>query len=476
MDDFNFNDEFEPEQPPAPQTANVPAQEQNGGGRSAEKGGGNNAAKQQKKRNALIAAGALVLAALFFVIGWLAHFYSIDARARKLLWLIDTVDDNYYKEITDEEWDKVYADLYDSVLPDRFCSYFTAEEYAALVRESEGSNADTGLAPIDDGDLLRVYRVVGNSPAAHVGIREGMIIYRFGGSEESLKSGNRADLFALSGTTGGKLFVECGFSEESKKIYTVQSGEYLASYCSYRDSGTSYDFLGEKELVLTDTKKPLSGVDGKTAYIRLTQFDGNADEEFKELLMLMKERGRENLIIDLRSNGGGYLNTFQSIASHLLRNARGASPLVATAKYRSGKVTKFRADGNDFELYFSATSRVSILADENTASASECLIGALVDYGTVNYSDIYLRKTEGETAHSFGKGVMQSAYVAADQSMARITSAQIFWPVSGKSIHDVAGDGSGGVRESEGGAIGIVAPLLPYETDTMLAQVVARLA
>lgn len=457
MDDLNLNDEFtnEGDLPPQGQGGVTPPP-------AAQP-------KPQKSRNIFLAVGAILIAAVFFFIGWFARYYAIDSRARTLLWLIDTVDSNYYKEIDSGEWDEIYAELYDRVLPDRFCSYFTPEEYQELIRESEGSNADTGLAAIDDKETgaLRVFHVIGNSPAAHAGIEAGMTVYRFGGSEDALQTGDRNALYSLSGKTGGKLVLECGFSEENKKVYALQSGEYLASYCSYRDSDTSYDFLGQEELVLTDTGNALEGLDDKTAYIRLTQFDGNADKEFEEMLVLMKERKREHLVLDLRSNGGGYLSTFQSIASHLLRNAEGNKPLVATAKFRNA-TRKYYAEGNDFSAYFSANSHVSILADENTASASECLIGALVDYGTVDFSDIYLRKSAEGVARSYGKGVMQSAFVATSGSMLRLTTAEINWP-KGKSIHGV------GVTEKDG-AVGIPAPLLPNETDTMLAAVVAQIS
>lgn len=458
MEDFNLNDEFGREKP----SASVPAKEKSGGGKSA--------AGCRKKRNALIAACALVLAALFFAIGWLAHFYSLDSRARKLLWLIDTVDDNYYKNITDEEWDAVYAKLYDTVLPDKFCSYYTPDEYKRLLGESDGNNKDTGLAAINYGGNLRVYNIVGNSPAANAGIEVGMQIYRFGTEADRLEAGDRDAFYALSGKT---IYLECGYGAGDARIYSVSSANYLASYCTYRDSETSFRFIGNEKLVLTDTKNPLPGLDDKTAYIALAEFDGNAATEFSAMLSLMKERGREHLIIDLRRNGGGYLKIFQSIAAHLLRSAEGETPIAATAKYRSGKITKFRAEGNDFGDYFSANSRVSILADERTASASECLIGALVDYGTVGYGDIYIRNAQDEVAaeygaHTYGKGVMQSAYVSADKSMVRITSAEICWP-NGKSIHGK------GVNERDG-AVGITAPLLPDKTDAMLEEVLARLS
>ena len=422
--------------------------------------------KSNRKRNALIALGAVAIAFVFFFTGWFARYLALDRRARDLLWLMETADDHYYREISDEEWNDLYDRFYDMVLPDRFCSFYTGEEYRKLLGESEGNNKDTGLSAIDEGGRLRVYNVIGNSPAALAGIRSGMYIYRFGTSVEEMKEGNRNEFYALSGNA---IYLECGDTQESAKVCRIQSENYLASYCSYRDSQTSFDFRtkGDK-LELTDTGNAHEGLDGTTAYISVSQFDGNVSSEFKAMLSLMKSRGRSNLILDLRRNGGGYLRAFQEMSAHLLRNAEDGNPLVATAKYRSGKVTRFRATGNDFGNYFDDTSRVSVLADERTASASECLIGALIDYGTADFSDVYLRKTDGEEARSYGKGVMQTAYVAPSGSAARITTAEIFWPVSGRSIHDT------GVTERLG-AVGIVAPLLSGERDSMLDEVISRL-
>lgn len=108
------------------------------------------------------------------------------------------------------------------------------------------------------------------------------------------------------------------------------------------------------------------------------------------------------------------------------------------------------------------------MADENTASASECLIGAMVDYGAISYGDIYLRKTDDGTAHSYGKGVMQSTYVTLQGDAFRLTTAQIFWP-NGKTIHGV------GVTEGDG-ANAVEAPLLPEGKDLFLEQVCDRLS
>ena len=85
----------------------------------------------------------------------------------------------------------------------------------------------------------------------------------------------------------------------------------------------------------------------------------------------------------------------------------------------------------------------------------------MLDYGTLDYRDIYLRG-EGGSAHTFGKGVMQTTFTTPDGNAMRVTAAEIFWP-KGKSIHGT------GIRKEDGASV-IEAPLLPGEEDSFLTQ------
>lgn len=414
----------------------------------------------------VLGIGAAVLAVVFFLIGWFAKFYSIDPRMRTLMWMIDTLEKKYYQEV---DLDKLYDELYGTAVPDRFSGYMSPEEYKVLLAESQGRSSNFGFALDTSGEIMRISRVVGNSSAERAGIQAGMYLYRFGTSESDLREGDYDDLTEFIRGKGGKdVFFECGYARENARAYTARSEEYLASYCEYRDSAASFRFRGTQSLELKEEGAGLAGLPADTAYIRLYEFEGNAAWEFEQCLLKMTERGRSNLVLDLRYNGGGYLSILQTIASHFVKNADEANPVVATAKYRSGKVTQFRADGNDYALYFKEHSKITVLADENTASASECLIGAMVDYGAISYGDIYLRKTDDGTAHSYGKGVMQSTYVTLQGDAFRLTTAQIFWP-NGKTIHGV------GVTEGDG-ANAVEAPLLPEGKDLFLEQVCDRLS
>jgi carboxyl-terminal processing protease len=210
---------------------------------------------------------------------------------------------------------------------------------------------------------------------------------------------------------------------------------YVENYLFYRTSTTAYSFGGKKAKDLQTLGEPLACLDEDTAYIRLTQFAGDADERFDELMNLFKEEGKKHLVLDLRDNGGGYLDIMQGIAKYFTKNTTENRPLAVIADY--GEIQKgFNAKGNLYNDYFTEDSHIYVLADNGTASASECLIGFMVDYGAVDFSDICLIERNG-AAKTYGKGIMQTTFLMGLTGDAiRLTTAEIRWPVSNRSIHD----------------------------------------
>ncbi len=392
-----------------------------------------------KKREKAVRAICAVLFALIFtfvgiIAGWFIGASSVDERARNLAWLVERVEDNYYKEIDDEE---LYDRLYSALELDKFCTYYNEDEYDRLVSESKGNNEGYGISLVYEGDAVRVYNTVYNSPAERAGLAAGMYIYQYGETESDLSAATRENFYSFL-TAHSSVTLKAGHSEESAALISMTRAKYLAAYCEYSDSEKSFRFRGDDKLTLTEAGAGMSVLDGDTAYIRLKEFDGKAAKEFETCLKTMKERGRTNLILDLRSNGGGYLTTLCDIAAHLLKGAEGRSPLVASSRYRSGKTGRYTASGNDFYDYFSADSRIRVLADENTASASEALMGAMICYGTISADDIFIRVNDTDgLARTYGKGVMQSTYTAPNGRALRLTVAEIFWPDGTTCIHDV---------------------------------------
>jgi carboxyl-terminal processing protease len=156
----------------------------------------------------------------------------------------------------------------------------------------------------------------------------------------------------------------------------------------------------------------------------------------KKALALFKEEGKKNLVLDLRGNGGGNLDIMQEIASYFCKNAKSNTPLVAVADYGE-KRERFDATGNVYKKYFAEDSRICVLADVGTASASEALMGAMLDYGTITYGDICLTETRG-IARTYGKGIMQTTYImdVFKQDALKLTTATIRWPISNICIHN----------------------------------------
>ncbi len=419
----------------------------------------------KKPRYALIAAGSLALAVIFFLAGWTARWYTIDGRARALLWAVETAQKNYYKAVADDD---LYETFFDGLSLDPYSEYYTKEEYAAVSRAQSGEGADAGLTLTSEADgKIRVFRTRGNSPSERAGIRAGMYVHAFGASEETLAEGDTDALLAFVAATEGDFVLRCGFDPAGAdaKNYTVWRANYRIAACLYRDGEQALRYLAAEKTTYAAPIGALEGLPEHAAYLRIDEFFGTAADEVAYFLGYMTERGKDELILDLRSNGGGYLHVFQEIAQYFLRDAEETMPVVATARYRDGREERYHAR-NRFAEYFSEGVTIRLLADERTASASECLIGALVSYGALPYENIYLRK--GTEARTYGKGVMQSSFTDPAGNVLKLTVAEIFWP-DGTSIH------GRGVRE-EDGAVAIEAPLLPSEEDVFLTQVLASLA
>ena len=155
--------------------------------------------------------------------------------------------------------------------------------------------------------------------------------------------------------------------------------------------------------------------DSKTGYIRLSRFAASSLEEFEKALLQLKEQGMENLILDLQSNGGGYLHIAFALADQFLDEGK----LVV---YTQGNKLK-RTDAIATKKGLFEKGKVVILVDEYSASASEIVSGAVQDW---DRGVIVGRRT-------FGKGLVQRPIDLPDSSMIRLTVARYYTP-SGRNI------------------------------------------
>ncbi len=396
--------------------------------------GGAPAPKKRKIRwwQVLLSLG---LAFLFFAGGFLVCWSTLDKEIRTLINVKKKVQNEYYKEVTDEEFYRaIFGGLNDSL--DDYSYYMTPEEYAEVIRDLEGNRNGIGLVFNGAETELRIARVCGNSPAQKAGLRAGEKVVGMGDSESAIapcSSFEELTAFLSQYADGESFFLKVQSKEGQERIVSLAKAAYVENYVFYRTKTTAHTF----SVAAADGSEgeAMPYLDESTAYIQLIQFTGDAASEFGKAMEQFKTEGKKNLVLDLRGNGGGYLDIMQNIASYFCKNTTESYPVVAVADYGEKK-EKYRAYGNYYSSYFAEDSRIVVLADALSASASECLIGCMLDYGTIGYQDICIAERSG-IAKTFGKGIMQETYVLnfVKQDAIKLTTAEIRWPVTENSIH-----------------------------------------
>lgn len=156
-------------------------------------------------------------------------------------------------------------------------------------------------------------------------------------------------------------------------------------------------------------------MDKSTGYIRLSKFTESSYEEFMAAMEALKKKGLQNLVFDLRGNGGGFMNEAVDMADEFLDGDK----LVV---YTQGVNTKKREYRCKRPGLFE-TGKLVILVDELSASASEVLAGSMQDWCRAK---VIGRRT-------FGKGLVQEQYSLSDGSAIRLTVARYYTPL-GRSI------------------------------------------
>jgi carboxyl-terminal processing protease len=156
-------------------------------------------------------------------------------------------------------------------------------------------------------------------------------------------------------------------------------------------------------------------LDKETGYVKLNKFAATTDKEFSDAVDSLKKKNMKNLVLDLRQNGGGYMLAATALAEKFFSDQK-------LLVYLSGRKTP-RQDYKSAGKGSLASSRLIILTDEGSASASEILAGAIQDW---DRGIIMGRRT-------FGKGLVQNGFYLTDGSMIRLTIARYYTP-TGRSI------------------------------------------
>lgn len=417
----------------------------------------------------IVALIVLVATAVFSGCGVLG-----STNTRK--WILSTIKSNYYyyDEMDKEGLEDLSIEEIVSRL-DIYSEYYTPEELEALLKDNSGEKAGIGFSysflkadvcPLypEGGCLLLM--VVGNSPAEAAGLRAGYVLTggsyngRTVGFDDADALGNFVDPIPANVN-----FTLAAYTGESVKDFTVSKQEYNASYMFMATNASAWTptFNGKGEVngLSEADDRAIGYLPDGAAYVSMSQFFGTAADEFGYLMQQFNAEGCTSLILDLRNNGGGYVEVMQKMAWYFTSSTE----VAMTAKYKSGKEEVYNClapDRNSTVPNKGANSivpkntTVYVLANSGTASASEALIGVLISYGILKYQNIFISDFSKEfltwaegsygTARSYGKGIMQSTFVNYMTGEAlKLTTAQIYWP-NGKCIHGVGVTAADGCR------------------------------
>lgn len=297
----------------------------------------------------------------------------------KLEQLYKNIDTYYYKDINDEDLlNGAYKGLV-SGLGDPYSSFMTADEYESWKASAVGEYSGAGITFSEDKNGN--YVVVGvskNSPAEKAGIKTGDYILEVDG-----KTYDDMELLAnaIRGKEGTKVKIKY-YSDSKEKEVTLKREKIAQESVEY---------------------KILSGNIG---YIKLTSFIKSSYDDFKTALSELEKKNVKGLILDLRDNGGGLVNTCIEIADEFLDEG-----IVTYVEDKNKKRNEYKSEDGKTDL------KTVTLVNENSASCSEILAAALKDNGI----KIVGNKT-------FGKGVIQSTMELSDGSALKLTIMQYFSP------------------------------------------------
>lgn len=266
---------------------------------------------------------------------------------------------------------------------DPYSVYMTKDEYQSFVKSINMELVGIGVTILENKKGLKITSTIKGSPAAKGGLKPGDIITKVEGKSIAGKS-----IEAVTPLITGK--------ENSTVNLTI----YRSSTRKIFDKK-----LTRKVITLPNVEK--KKLAGNIGFIRLNSFSEGSAKEIQDAIKSMP--GMKGWIFDLRSNGGGYVGSAQEVI--------GLFPKVKYAFLYKEKGTKtFQINAIKQKVQWNAP--VSLLTDQNTASAAEMTTAAA--------KDLKVAKIYGQT--TFGKGVMQEPIQLSDGGFLKLTIAEFFGP------------------------------------------------
>ncbi|MFW5974837.1 MAG: S41 family peptidase [Bacteroidota bacterium] len=324
-----------------------------------------------------------------------------DEDVRKLVSALKIIN---YAYVEDVDAEKITEEAIKSMLRelDPHSTYLSKEELKKANEPLEGNFEGVGIQFQIYQDTILVVAPIPGGPSYEAGILAGDKIINIDGEKATGKDiDNKFVQDHLRGKKGTEVEVDIKRADRKDIIqYTIVRDEI-----------------------------PLNSVDAgymldeETGLIKVSRFSRTTVDEFDEYMKDLKKQGMQNLILDLRGNPGGYLQTAIDLADQFLDDGK-------TIVYTEGRVAP-RRDFDATEQGSFQNGKLIVLINEGSASASEIVSGAVQDYGR---GLVVGRR-------SFGKGLVQRPFNLPDSSVIRLTTARYHTP-SGRCIQRPYADGA----------------------------------
>ncbi len=306
---------------------------------------------------------------------------------------------NYLYDFTD---DQIYEGSLKGMfanLGDPYTSYYSPDEFSKLMETLNGRYQGIGVSvQASKEGYIKAISVFDNSPAKEAGIMPGDYITKVNGTAFGADQLEEA-VAEIKGEPGTSVNLTILRVEENSA------------------NSKEFDVKVDRADVNVDTiDDDIVEIDGKKiGYIHIMAFDDVTWNDFSESFNRLKSQDIDGLILDVRNNPGGALDVVINIADNFLDEGT-----IVTTKEKDGSETVEKSNGDFDDI------PLTIIQNENSASASEILAGALKDRGRA--------KVVG--TQSFGKGVVQKIFNLQNGAGAKITISEYFTP-NGTQINKV---------------------------------------
>ena len=307
-----------------------------------------------------------------------------------LLELMDIADQAFFEDFDKQDMIDGAAQGLLAGLGDPYTFYYTAEDYASLWEDDEGEYAGVGIQITANylTGLCTISRVFDNGPAREAGVLKGDILYKVD------------DLYVNATNLQDAVDIMRGTPGTDVQVTFLRGTDTL-------------------EFTLTRAQINVNRIEAtmlteEIGYIYLYEFAGDCAEKFAEQVNAMVDKGAKGIIIDLRDNPGGWVEDAEKIGDLFLDTGT-----LCYLEYKDGQREYYRTKAGKVDV------ELVVLLNENSASSSEILTGALKERANATVVGV----------QSYGKGIIQAVVPVGDAGM-QITIGQYYTP-KGNAVHKI---------------------------------------